>query len=74
MRKRIAVDDDLDDPRPLKFRNNKGYPDFVLSSVTNYCAETSQNIAFRYLYPKADIQASENSFEICSSKLKYKDV
>ncbi|KAJ8316759.1 hypothetical protein KUTeg_005705 [Tegillarca granosa] len=35
-----------------------GYNDFVRNAVTNYCFNTSKDIAFRYLYEKADIESA----------------
>ncbi|KAJ8301832.1 hypothetical protein KUTeg_020819 [Tegillarca granosa] len=48
----------LEDPRPNKYRNMSGYKDFVRNAVTNYCSNTSKDIAFRYLYEKADIESA----------------
>ena len=48
----------LDDPRPEKFRNIAGYNDHVRSTVINCITLTSHDLAIRYLYPKADLQAA----------------
>lgn len=37
-------------------RNVEGYRERVMNSVTNFCAATSMNMTYRYLYAKADIQ------------------
>ena len=43
------------DPRPICYRNMKGYRDFVFNETTNFCAETGLDITMRYAYPKADL-------------------
>lgn len=48
----------LADPRPLKFRKLAGYNDFVRNNVINYCSRTSHDLAMRYIYPKANLQAA----------------
>ena len=54
------TDPNLSDPRPEEFRNNEGYNDLVRNHIINYCAcsETSNDIALRYAYPKADLQTA----------------
>lgn len=54
-RKRLS-DESLEDPRPAKFRKVPGYQDYVRSLLINYCSMTSQDIALRYLFGKANIQ------------------
>lgn len=44
---------DLSDPRPQKYRGIAGYNDYVSNIVTNYCAVTSADLAFKYKKPKA---------------------
>lgn len=46
----------LDDPRPEKFRKMEGYTDYVRNVIVNYCAHTSQDLAFRYIFPRANFQ------------------
>lgn len=47
----------LDDPRPEKYRKMEGYTDFVRNAMVNYCANTSEDLAFlRYIFPRADLQ------------------
>lgn len=46
----------LDDPRPKKFRKMEGYTDLVRNVIVNYCAHTSQDLAFRYIFPQANFQ------------------
>lgn len=46
----------LDDPRPEKFRKMEGYTDLVKNVIVNYCAHTSQDLAFRYIFPRANFQ------------------
>lgn len=46
----------LDDPRPKKFRKMEGYTDLVRNVIVNYCAHTSQDLAFRYIFPRANFQ------------------
>ncbi|XP_033727389.1 uncharacterized protein LOC117316737 [Pecten maximus] len=41
--------DFLHDPRPEKYRKMQGYQDRVRNLLINYTAQTSANIAFRYL-------------------------
>ena len=48
----------LDDPRPPKYRRLTGYADHVRSTVLNYCSKSSKDIAIRYLWEKANIQAA----------------
>ena len=36
--KRRVAEDFLDDPRPLKYRNDKGFNDRVRNIVFNYCS------------------------------------
>lgn len=43
-----------------------GYNDFIRHNVTNFCAMTSSDISFRYLYQKADIQAAVKDHDYCS--------
>ncbi|XP_033730972.1 uncharacterized protein LOC117320491 [Pecten maximus] len=56
--KRKFNEDLLEDPRPHKYRNNDGYPDFVRNMMVNHCAQHSQDMAMRFLHPSADIQAA----------------
>lgn len=46
----------LDDPRPKKFRKMEGYTDLVRNVIMNYSAHTSQDLAFRYIFPRANFQ------------------
>ena len=55
-KRKVTAEDD--DPRPLKYRNLGGYNAFVVNSVTNYCFQSGQDLAFRYLIPKADLQTA----------------
>lgn len=48
----------LEDPRPNKYRHLEGYNDLVRNSIVNYCARTGQDLAMRYIYPKADLQTA----------------
>ncbi|CAG2203849.1 unnamed protein product [Mytilus edulis] len=54
--KRKHLDSILDDPRPAKFQNLKGYNDHVRNSLINFCSTSSMDISLRYIYPKADLQ------------------
>ena len=56
--KRRVAEDFFDDPRPLKYRNDKGFNDRVRNIVFNYCSATSKDISLRYIYPRADIQVN----------------
>ncbi|XP_069117170.1 uncharacterized protein [Argopecten irradians] len=56
--KRKFCDDVLEDPRPHKYRNNPGYPDFVRNMMVNHCNQYSQDMAMRFLHPSADIQTA----------------
>ena len=47
------------DPRPEKYRNMEGYPDYVYNMTTNFCAETGLDVTMRYNYPKADVQKAQ---------------
>eukprot|EP00105_Crassostrea_gigas_P029744 XP_011451771.1 PREDICTED: uncharacterized protein LOC105345344 [Crassostrea gigas] len=51
-------DESLEDPRPAKFRKVPGYQDYVRSLLINYCSMTSEDIALRYLFGKANIQVA----------------
>jgi hypothetical protein len=42
--KRKHIDTILDDPRPAKYRNMKGYNDHVRNTMVNYCSSTSMDI------------------------------
>lgn len=46
----------LDDPRPEKFRKMEGYTDYVRNVIMNSCDYTSQDLAFRYIFPRANFQ------------------
>ncbi|WAR07243.1 hypothetical protein MAR_017201 [Mya arenaria] len=46
------------DPRPPAFRNCANYRDHVRNTVFNYCSNTSKDLAFRYIWGKADIQSA----------------
>ncbi|XP_069105157.1 uncharacterized protein [Argopecten irradians] len=48
----------LDDPRPLKYRNNPGYTSYVHNAAINYCSQSSMDMAMRYLIPVADLQTA----------------
>jgi len=50
------VNDILDDPRPDKYRKMEGYTDCVRNAMVNYCANTSEDLALRYIFPRADLQ------------------
>ena len=34
----------------------EGYTDFVRNAMVNYCANTSEVLALRYIFPRADLQ------------------
>ncbi|XP_056019205.1 uncharacterized protein LOC125669865 [Ostrea edulis] len=57
-RKRNLTDDFLNDPRPEHLKGVAGYSDRVRNMVLNHCAETSDNLTYRYLIEKANIQAA----------------
>lgn len=46
----------LDYPRPEKFRKMEGYTDLVRNVIVSYCAHRSQDLAFRYIFPRANFQ------------------
>ena len=50
------MNDILDDPRPEKYRKMEGYTDFVRNAMVNYCANTSEDLALRYIFPRAVLQ------------------
>ena len=54
-RKRKSADED---PRPKQCRTWTSYTAYVSSLVTNYCWNSSKDTAFRYLMPKANLQAA----------------
>ena len=56
--KRRVAEDVLDDPRPLKYRNDKGFNDRVRDIVFNYCSAFSKDISLRYIHPRPDIQVN----------------
>lgn len=58
LRKRKRTNDNDDDPRPSKYRKWAGYGQFVNNLTTNYCFHSGKQVAFRYLNPKADLQAA----------------
>ena len=57
-------DDHFEDPRSVHLRNVTGYEDRVRNMIINYCSWKSDNLAYRYLIPKADIQVF---FWLCSA-------
>lgn len=56
----------LDDPRPMQFRNQAGYQDHVRSHIINYIANTGEDLAIRYMYEGADIQAAAADHDYCA--------
>ncbi|XP_071150729.1 uncharacterized protein [Mytilus edulis] len=56
--KRKLCDEFLNDPRPLKYRNDNTFNYRVRNLMLNYCSQTSKDLSIRYLYSKADIQAA----------------
>nr|XP_022307572.1 uncharacterized protein LOC111113571 [Crassostrea virginica] len=62
-RKRKLNDDFFDDPRPMHLRNLASYPDRVRNMVINYCSGTSENLTYRYLIERADIQTAVNDHD-----------
>lgn len=54
--KRGLTDDNLTDLRPVKYRNKAGFLERAVNMVFNYCAMTSDNLTFRYLYSKSDMK------------------
>ncbi|XP_056005483.1 uncharacterized protein LOC125659233 [Ostrea edulis] len=48
----------FDDPRPLKYRCMEGYNDHVRNVLINYMSDSNTEMAFKYLMPKADLQAA----------------
>lgn len=60
--KRGLTNDYLTDPRPVKYRNNAGFPERAVNMVLNYCAMTSDNLTFRYLHSKADMKVLASLF------------
>ena len=66
----------LDDPRPAKYRKMEGYQDRVRNILINYTAKTSEDLAFKYLHKKANVQVLlyslwyfHQTFEFLSTKL-----
>nr|XP_022294907.1 uncharacterized protein LOC111105022 [Crassostrea virginica] len=57
-RKRKLNDGFFYDPRPMHLRNLASYPDRVRNMVINYCSGTSENLTYRYLIERADIQVN----------------
>jgi hypothetical protein len=55
---RRMTEDVFADPRPVKYHNNPGFCDRVRNMVVNHCSRSSENLAFRYLHPKANVQVS----------------
>ena len=55
----------LDDPRPPEFRNLPGYSDSVRSCVVNYVSATQDDVAIRYWYQRADLQAAAHDHDYC---------
>uniref|UniRef100_K1P1G8 Uncharacterized protein n=1 Tax=Magallana gigas TaxID=29159 RepID=K1P1G8_MAGGI len=49
-------DESLEEPRPAKFRKVPGYQDNVRSLLINYFSMTSEDVALRYFFGKANIQ------------------
>ncbi|XP_061184370.1 uncharacterized protein LOC133192371 [Saccostrea echinata] len=56
--KRGLTEDIFEDPRPVKYRNSTGFPDRTRNLVFNYCSMTSENLTYRYLHSKADMQTA----------------
>ena len=55
----------LEDPRPPDMRSQPGYSDFVRNTIINYVAATQDDVAIRYLYEKADMQAASQDHDYC---------
>ena len=46
----------MEDPRPLKYRNMPGFKDHARNTIINYLSNTTEDLAIRYLIPKANIK------------------
>ena len=47
---------DLSDPRPAKYRKMEGYNSFVMNQTVNYLYQSENDLAIRFIWPKADLQ------------------
>nr|XP_011451676.2 uncharacterized protein LOC105345270 [Crassostrea gigas] len=56
----------LDDPRPEKRKNMEGFEDRVLNILVNYTAKSSANIAYRYLFKRADLKSAVHDHDYLS--------
>ncbi|XP_046542946.1 uncharacterized protein LOC124253250 [Haliotis rubra] len=56
--KRKWSDKMLEDLRPPKYRRMAGFDDHVRNMMVNFCSATSEDLALRYLHPKADLQTA----------------
>lgn len=41
----------------------EGYTDFVRNTMVNYCANTSEDLALRYIFPRAVLQAAQQDHD-----------
>jgi hypothetical protein len=55
---RRMTEDVFADPRPVKYHKNPGFCDRVRNMVFNHCSRSSENLAFRHLHSKANVQVS----------------
>lgn len=56
----------MDDPRPEKRKNMEGFEDRVLNILVNYTAKSSANIAYRYLFKRADLKSAVHDHDYLS--------
>nr|XP_022308328.1 uncharacterized protein LOC111114329 [Crassostrea virginica] len=59
-------EDILGDPRPEKRRNMEGFQDRVLNILVNYMAQTSADLAYRYLFKQADLKSAVHDHDYLS--------
>ncbi|XP_062598965.1 uncharacterized protein LOC134260414 [Saccostrea cucullata] len=67
--KRKFTESMLEDPRPAKYRNMASYNDYVRSVMINYCSSSSMDIALRYNYSKAYMQAASKDHDYLQNPL-----
>ena len=56
----VDVEDPDYDPRPLKYRNWPGYPEYVYNLTVKFCAESGMDLPIRHLLEQKLKNSEEN--------------
>ncbi|XP_013391521.1 uncharacterized protein LOC106159688 [Lingula anatina] len=60
-----SADHRFQDPRPAKYRNKAGYNDYVRNLTFHFTSVSRIDVATRYAYPKANLQAAVMDHDYC---------